>query len=117
MVDAWPSSLGCAILDFSEQRQRNIASFKPDVGPPKMRRRSTAVGILTSVAFRMTNTQLSTFDTFFVTTLVDGTLPFSMNHPRTAASYNWMFVPDESPTIQRIGPRVSRVGMNLIRLP
>jgi hypothetical protein len=116
--EPWPDALSCPILSsLSEQRQRNVGSFNPDVGPPKMRRRSTAVGVLTSMAFRWTDAQVAIFDEFYINTLADGTLPFSMNHPRTTTSYSWMFVPDESPTLERFAPGVCRVSIKIIRLP
>jgi len=114
----WPTGLSCPILDsLSEQRQRNVASFQPEVGPPKMRRRSTAAGVLTTIAFRWTDAQVAIFDTFYITTIADGSMPFTMNHPRTTTSYSWMFVPDEAPVIQRFAPGLCRVSIKLIRLP
>jgi len=119
MASAWPATLPqCPILNaFSEQRQRNVASFKPDVGPPKMRRRSTAVGVPTSVAFRMTNAQVLTFNTFYETTLFDGTLPFDWPHPITKVAYTWMFSPDEAPKRDRMTSNTSRITFDLIRMP
>lgn len=113
----WPDTLPCPVMAMTESRQPNIAAFKPDVGPPKQRRRSTAVGVDTSIAFRMTNTQLDTFDDFFVNDLADGTLPFTMNHPRTTISYDWTFTAEAPPSIERFAPNASRVTVRLIRLP
>jgi hypothetical protein len=119
MAAAWPASLPqCPILNaFSEQRQRNVRSFNPDVGPPKMGRRSTAVGVKTNTAWRMTNAQVITFNTFYETTLADGTLPFDWPHPITKVSYTWMFDTGEAPTFERYAPRFQRVSFQLIRLP
>lgn len=115
---AWPSTIPqCPILAFQEKPQTNVASFKPEVGPPKMRRRSTAKSWLTDVTFRMTNAQVVTFLTFYETTLEDGSLPFTMNHPRTTTNYSWMFSPGNEPTIQRYAPNFSSVQLQLVRLP
>lgn len=116
---AWPATLPqCPILNgFSEQRQRNLAFFDPDVGPPKIRRRSTAVGVLTNLAFRMTTTQLAAFNTFFETTISDGSLPFTWAHPITKVSYTWMFDPQDAPKIDRMTAATHRLTFNLIRLP
>jgi len=114
---AWPTALGCPVLSFTEQPQPNVASFTPEVGPPKMRRRSTAKGWLTSFAFRMTRAQVVTFLTFYETTLEDGSLPFTMNHPRTTTNYSWMFMPGDEPEITRTAPNASSVSFKLVRLP
>jgi antitoxin component of RelBE/YafQ-DinJ toxin-antitoxin module len=118
-MTTWPATLPqCPILnDFSEQRQRNLAAFEPDVGPPKMRRRSTAVAVSTAVAFRMDLTELAAFNTFFETTLKDGTLPFDWAHPLTQTTYSWMFDAKEAPRIDRMTPSTVRVTFNLLRLP
>lgn len=114
---AWPTSLGCPILQFTETPQANVASFTPEVGPPKMRRRSTAKAWMTSVTFRMTRAQVVTFLTFYETTLEDGSLPFTMNHPRTTTSYSWMFSPNNAPEITRTTPNYNSVSFQLVRLP
>lgn len=118
-TSAWPATVPqCPILNgLSEQRQPNIVSFQPDVGPPKARRRSTAVATLTNVIFRMTNDELDAFNTFYEDTLKDGSLPFTWDHPRTKDSYTWMFATDEPPSIDRMTPKTSRVTCKLLRLP
>jgi hypothetical protein len=117
-MTTWPSTLPqCPIMNFSEQRQRNVVAFEPDVGPPKMRRRSTAVAVLTSMTFRMSTTQLAAFNTFYETTLSDGVLPFDWAHPVTKVTYSWMFDAKNAPTIERVGPTSHRVSFNLLRLP
>ena len=119
MTAAWPSTLPqCPNLnDFSEERQPNTIAFAPDVGTPKMRRRSTAVSTKTTVAFRMTTAQRAAFNTFYETTIVDGTLPFTWAHPITKVSYTWVFKPNEVPKIDRMTPGTFRVSFNLLRLP
>ena len=118
-MPTWPAGLPqCPILNgFSEQRQRNVVAFEPEVGPPKMRRRSTAVGVLTSIAYRMTVAHVSTFNTFYEDTLEDGSLPFEWDHPITGTTYDWMFDANEAPRFDRLTPYTFRVTFNLIRLP
>lgn len=115
----WPTTLPqCPTLNsFSEQRQPNVATFTPDVGPPKIRRRSTAVGVMTAVGYRMTTADVETFNTFFANTLKDGSLPFAWPHPISKVIYTWMFDPKEAPKIDRMTPDTFRVSFNLIRLP
>jgi hypothetical protein len=118
-MPTWPAGLPqCPVLNaFSEQRQRNVVAFSPDVGPPKMRKRSTAVAVLTSVAYRMTTSHLATFNTFYEDTLEDGTLPFDWEHPITNVTYSWMFDAREAPRIDRMTPATFRVSFSLLRLP
>lgn len=118
-MSAWPATIPqCPILNgLAEQRQRNVASFPPDVGPPKLRRRSTAAAVQTTVVFKMSNAELVDFNTFYETTLADGTLPFTWDHPRTKVNYSWMFSADEAPQIERLAPNASQVMCKLLRLP
>lgn len=116
---AWPAGLPqCPVLNgFSERRQRNVVTFNPEVGPQKARRRSTAATVLTGCTFRMTNAQKLTFDTFYETTLADGSLPFTWAHPVTKVGYTWMFAQDESPQRNRATPNTFTISFNLVRLP
>ena len=102
---------------ISEEKQVNVAAFSPDVGPPKIRKRSTAASWLTSVAFRMTTTQLAAFYAFYEDTLEDGSLPFTWAHPVTTLSYSWMFDPKATPKVDRMTPKTFRVSFSLLRLP
>ncbi len=117
-MTTWPSDLPqCPTLVFTEQRQRNLVAFQPDVGEPKIRRRSTATAVLTNMAFRMTNAQVLSFNTFFETTLKDGSLPFDFAHPVTKVTYSWVFDPKDSPRLTRVTPRTYTVTFDLLRLP
>jgi hypothetical protein len=115
---SWPSTIPqCPVLNaFSEERQRNLAAFSPDIGLEKLSRRSTAVGTLTSVAYRMTIDQIVDFDTFYEITLKDGSLPFLWNHPITGTSYVWMFDSGEAPRFDRMTANTFRVTFNLLRM-
>jgi len=118
MATPWPATLPqCPTLNISEQRQRNIVAFQPDVGVAKMRRRSTAVGVMTAMSFRLTTAQVATFDTFYETTLLDGTLPFDLAHPITKVNYSWIYDSKDAPKKDRISSRYQMVSFNLIRLP
>jgi len=118
-MPSWPGGLPQRPIygGFTEVRQRNLAMFAPEVGPPKARRRSTAVGVPTSATFEMTDAQLATFKTFFETTLVDGSLPFTWTHPVDGASYSWMFDVQEAPQISAQNVDLHNVSCKLMRLP
>lgn len=117
-VDSWPTTLPqCPILNgFSEQRQNNIIEFSSDIAAPKIRRRSSKTSMLTSVMFRMTTTELSVFNTFYIDTLRDGTTQFDWMHPITKVNYSWMFDANNAPQIERLTPKTFRVSFNLVRL-
>ncbi len=114
----WPSTTAQApIFGMREQRQRNVVAFKPDSGNPKIRRRSTAVCVDTLATFRMDDTELAAFKTFYETTLFDGTLPFDWAHPVTGVTYTWMFSPDDAPEIEATEYGLHTVTCRLLRLP
>lgn len=115
----WPATIPQTPIygGFTEQRQPNNAGFAPEVGPPKSRRRSTAVGVPTSATFEMTTAQVATFDTFFETTLADGSLSFTWAHPLTGVSYTWMFAPGEAPGKSAENVDLNRITCKLIRMP
>lgn len=115
----WPSTITQAPRygGFTEQRQRNVVSFNPDVGSPKQRRRSTAVCIGCTAVFEFNDAELADFEIFYLYVLKDGTLPFTWNHPRTLISYTWSFAPDEAPTIEATQYNFNTVTCKMIRLP
>ena len=118
MTAAWPGTIPATpILGFTEQRQRNVTTFQPDVGSPKMSRRSTAVTYNCVATFKMTDAELASFNTFYETTLQDGTLPFTWAHPRTSVSYTWVFHPEDSPNIEVTNYDHNTVNVKLVRLP
>ena len=116
-MSTWPTDLPqCPILNaFSEQRQRNLVSFKPDVGPPKIRRRASASAVLAAVSFRMTDDDVGSFNTFFEDTLKDGSLPFDWQHPIDGLIYSWWFDSGEAPRLDRMTSTTFRVSLNLLR--
>ncbi len=115
----WPDTVpACPILNgFSEEPQVNVGSFKPEVGPPKARRRSTARCWLSEFTFRMTNAEASTFWGFYIDTLYAGTASFGMAHPPDKVEYSWMFVPGEVPKAVRASPTTQTITFRLLRLP
>lgn len=114
---SWPGTLPQTPQygGFDETPQRNVATFQPDVGPSKQRRRSTANGSICAVKFEMSDAQRAAFDAFFGTTLADGSLPFTWNHPISGTNYTWAF--EESPTYSNQAYNYHSITMKLRRLP
>jgi hypothetical protein len=115
---AWPGTLPQSPkYGFGEKKQVNVNSFTPDVGVPIITLRSTAACWNTTATFEMNDTQLAAFLTFYETTLKDGSLPFTWNHPRTAVNYTWIFDPDSPPQIVATTINFNSVDCKLVRLP
>jgi hypothetical protein len=113
----WPPSLPDYVLidGYSESPPANTIRTEMDVGPAKMRRRSTAAPRPFSITQFMNTTQLATFDTFFNTTLNSGSERFDWVHPRTQAAVEFRFV--EQPNYEAIGGTSWHVSYNLEQMP
>jgi hypothetical protein len=70
----------------------NTLRSQPDVGPAKLRRRSTARPDTWSGDMIMTATQYGILDGFYKTTCAGGSLPFTKTHPVTGSSKNYQFI-------------------------
>ncbi len=78
MAIAWPSDLPQTYNkdDFTYTKQSGTIRTDMDSGPPKVRRRFTAVSTFYTLSMIMTKTQFDSFETFFESTLKFGTLQF-----------------------------------------
>lgn len=70
----------------------NTLRSSMDVGPPKLRRRSTAAPDRFVGDILVTLTQYGTLETFYKTTLGYGALPFDGTHPITGAAAEMQFM-------------------------
>jgi len=116
-VASWPGTLPQA-PDFStfQETSPNVAlRTQMDVGPPKLRRRSTAGIRPFTMSFLMTQTQVATLETFYQTTLTGGTAAFDWTHPRTGSAASFRFV--TPPQYHAIGPITYRVSCQMEILP
>lgn len=119
MSISWPGTLPSApLLDaFQAQPKLNLISFGTEVGPGKVRRRSTARVMVEQLAFNLTTAERDAFVTFFQTTLKDGALSFSLTDPLSGVSKSFRFEPNDPPyTIVPAGYGRWRVGFSLARL-
>jgi hypothetical protein len=98
MVD-WPTTLpDLQLLGLTEQRQEARLRSQMDAGPPKMRRRFTAAVVQYQIPVIFTGAQKQTFDAFYKTTLLEGSLPFVWDDPVTDAAVSFTF--REAPTFR-----------------
>jgi hypothetical protein len=96
----WPTTLPQLFSSegFTETPPNTTVATEMDVGPKKIRRRST-VGVSTySGKMLLTQAQTTIFDTFYRTTTHSGSLSFMFSHPRTAVSTEMWFATGKTPS-------------------
>lgn len=84
----WPLTLPQRplIQGFSRTPGPAVLRSAMEVGPEKVRQRTTAVADPMACTFRMTSAQLATFETFYKTTLGYGVERFDMPDPITGST-------------------------------
>jgi 3-phenylpropionate/cinnamic acid dioxygenase small subunit len=99
----------------SESAPNTVIRTAMEVGPPKVRQRSTSGYYASSYNFIMTKAQLDTLMTFYVTTCAGGALDFEYTHPRLATTQNMRFI--APPSWNKITSTIYRVSIQLEMLP
>lgn len=78
----WPGALPQdQFIGLNDTRQPAVVRSQPDTGPAKMRRRFTAAPRFLTVPIVLDGSQRQTFDTFFITTIKEGSLTFDWEDP------------------------------------
>lgn len=81
-MPTWPGSLPQYMeLDLSETRQQGFIRSSNDTGPAKQRRRFTATSRYLTGTMVMSKAQRDTFETFYTTTISEGSDEFDMGDP------------------------------------
>lgn len=89
----WPVSLPYFLLGAKETPQEGALRTPMDMGPPKSRQRFTAVSrYLDCEIILQTPTERATFDTFYYTTLANGSLEFDHEDPADATTQQFKFM-------------------------
>ncbi len=116
-MPTWPGTLPQKFSadGYDESPPDNLIRSKPDAGPAKVRRRTTANVRPYKTSLRMTSAQLDTLDTFYVTTLVSGSLAFDWQEPRSLSTKSFRFV--SKPKYQAQGGDFWNVALDLEQLP
>jgi len=116
-MPTWPSSLpDNPIQDgYEEARKDGRVRTQMDAGPPKVRRRFTAVVTEFPVRFHMRSSEVNTLEDFWETDLEGGTLRFDWTHPRKDTALQFRFV--EPYTVQSLGGTLYEVSATLEVLP
>jgi len=116
-ANVWPATLPTAPLmeGNSESAPNTIIRTAMEVGPPKLRQRSTAGYYTQAYNFHMSKEQLDTLISFYITTCEGGALDFEFTHPRLATTQNFRFA--SPPSWNKITATIYRVAINLEMLP
>lgn len=94
-MPSWPVALPSTPFDsgLSAEAQDNVERFRPDVGPPKARRRYTKTHMVFEFRLRLPTSLVDDLKDFFHTTLADGSLEFTWDDPLTEeASETFLFL-------------------------
>jgi hypothetical protein len=93
----WPGTLPTyfSVEAFERQGPDNVVRNTTLSGRVKTRRHSTKTHRTVRGTMMLTQAQVATFETFYLTTLKDGSLPFQgLTNPLTAADTVWLFLAD-----------------------
>lgn len=118
MVASWPLTLPQYVLTdgygsaFGDGRLRT----QPDIGPSKVRSRSSAMPQPLQGRMIMTTVQVGLLRTFIETTLLKGTQPFTFPDPLTCAPVLVRFA-DRMPSWSQFAHRKWTVELSLEVLP
>lgn len=119
MTIAWPGGINQNAQQdgYTETPDLNNATFAPEVGIPKTRQRMSSSTDTISVVLLMTGVEYALFWTFYKTTLLDGTQPFTFTHPRTKSTVTFKFSGSNPVKMQAGGPDTYIVTMNIQTTP
>lgn len=118
MVDAWPTGDCPFYAERGSWRgsvDDAIAEFRPEVGPPKTRRRTWLPSRSVSFTMMLTTAELAALEEFYEEDLKNGALTFSATDPQLASTQEYKFV--SPPTHSDVGYDRWRIDMKLRRLP
>lgn len=121
MAVAWAVGLPSGfLLDKTFQRGGHGNTIRNETvsGRVKTMRVSTKTHRVIDGAMAMTTAQLATFETFYRTTIEDGSLPFQgLTNPFTGANTVWLFLEDPVETSYPMARGIHEVKLKLLALP
>lgn len=90
---AWPGTLPAFVQEqgYSESLPDTNVETQMDVGAAKIRPRTSTTNRRFTFTVRMDAAQAATFETFWGTTLVNGSAVFDWVHPRTRVATTFRF--------------------------
>ena len=113
----WPATLPASVLQegFAETLPDTALRTSMDVGPAKLRRRTSAAVRPVRAALNLSTSQAADIETFYVSTLEGGTLPFDFTDPRTLATQSFRFT--APPSLSPLSGNLWRASLDMERLP
>lgn len=97
MPESWPLADEVLLDGYDEAFPDLLLRTQMDAPIAKVRRRFTAVAVPLRCAIPASTDDVSTLETFFLTTLSGGSLSFSWVHPRKGTSVTMRFVSPPRP--------------------
>lgn len=117
MSAAWPEGLPCPQRDRQRTPVTNVVAFGTEVGPPKLRRRSTARTKRETFSVVVSKAQAAIFEAFFEGDLKDGTLPFAWTDSVTGVEGDWRFMPDNPYSLAQRASGKFTLSLSIEKLP
>ncbi|HRI77598.1 MAG TPA: hypothetical protein PLX33_11510 [Alphaproteobacteria bacterium] len=115
-MPTFPDTLPAPLANsFQEQPANNIVRTQMDVGPAKVRRRTTSNVSSIRVAYVLSAAQVDEIQTFFAEDTAGGALGFDFTHPRTGATVTARF--NEPPQYASMNGLYYQVTVSLEVLP
>lgn len=119
MADAWPNTLPQQLLlsGASMGEGDGLVEYGPDLGPSITRRGTSAVMRPLSGSMILSSAQVATWRTFFLTTILQGSLPFTFPDPLGGANLLVKHVKQSPPAIVPLGGDNFQLSLSLVILP
>lgn len=119
MTDVWPVGLPqyLQMAGASKGMGNGLLEYAPEVGPSITRRRTTARMRPISGSMICSSAQITTFETFYNTTIIGGSLPFNFPDPRTGSTLLVKFTAENPPNYTPLGGDNYQLALVLMELP
>ena len=106
---AWPASLPQSqFIGATDQDDDSVLRTPMDSGPPTRRNRFTAITRSVRTPMTLDGTQKATFDTFYRTTIANGSLSFDWEDPASLATVSFAFKSPPVWTMLHLGTAAGR---------
>lgn len=117
MAVSWPVELQDLVNEagFGENFGDTVLRSDMDVGPAKVRRRTTRPVNTLTVSINLTASQYLALKLFYNTTTNGGVSPFAFNHPVTGDAAEFRFT--KPPSIRSLGAGNYQASMEWEQLP
>lgn len=117
MTAAWPATMPPYVQQggYGEQLEQGVSEFKPPVGPRQSRNRSIIDSETLTFELNLSTSQVTDLSDFYSNTIGNGTLPFTMTHPRTGITETFTFV--SAPEYRDLDFDFYRASINVRKMP